>query len=74
MYATQVSIEYSKIKLSSDDHPYEVGRIIKALVDAVTTLLVPHHRIVFNKAAGAGAKERSLYAHFFDFKRIWLQN
>ncbi len=41
----------------------DIGSGKSTLVDAVTTLLVPHHRIVFNKAAGAGAKERSLYSY-----------
>ncbi|MGL4370594.1 MAG: ATP-binding protein, partial [Spirochaetota bacterium] len=33
------------------------------LVDAVTTLLVPSHRISYNKAAGAENKERSLKSY-----------
>ncbi len=41
----------------------DIGSGKSTLVDAVTTLLVPHHRIVFNKAAGAGTKERSLYSY-----------
>jgi uncharacterized protein YPO0396 len=41
----------------------DIGSGKSTLVDAVTTLLVPHNRIVFNKAAGAGARERSLYSY-----------
>jgi len=41
----------------------DIGSGKSTLVDAVTTLLVPHHRIVFNKAAGAGARERTLYSY-----------
>ena len=41
----------------------DIGSGKSTLVDAVTTLLVPHHRIVFNKAAGAGTKERTLYSY-----------
>ncbi|MEO6322466.1 MAG: ATP-binding protein, partial [Polaromonas sp.] len=33
------------------------------LVDAVTTLLVPAHRVAYNKAAGAGSKERDLRSY-----------
>ena len=38
----------------------DIGSGKSTLVDAVTTLLVPAHRIAYNKAAGAGYKERSL--------------
>jgi len=41
----------------------DIGSGKSTLVDAVTTLLVPHHRIVYNKAAGATSKERSLYSY-----------
>lgn len=41
----------------------DIGSGKSTAVDAITTLLVPHHRIVFNKAAGAEAKERSLYSY-----------
>lgn len=41
----------------------DIGSGKSTLVDAVTTLLVPHHRIVYNKAAGAEGKERSLYSY-----------
>lgn len=38
----------------------DIGSGKSTLVDAITTLLVPAHRIAYNKAAGAEAKERSL--------------
>jgi uncharacterized protein YPO0396 len=38
----------------------DIGSGKSTLVDALTTLLVPSRRIVFNRAAGAEAKERSL--------------
>ncbi len=41
----------------------DIGSGKSTLVDAVTTLLVPHQRIVYNKAAGAQGKERSLYSY-----------
>ncbi|MCP4721517.1 MAG: AAA family ATPase [Desulfobacteraceae bacterium] len=41
----------------------DIGSGKSTLVDAVTTLLVPHNRIMFNKAAGAGARERTLYSY-----------
>lgn len=41
----------------------EIGSGKSTIVDAVTTLLVPHNRIVYNKAAGAESKERSLYSY-----------
>jgi uncharacterized protein YPO0396 len=41
----------------------DIGSGKSTLVDALTTLLVPHHRIVYNKAAGAESKERSLYSY-----------
>ncbi len=41
----------------------DIGSGKSTLVDAITTLLVPHHRIVYNKAAGAESKERSLYSY-----------
>ena len=33
------------------------------LVDAITTLLVPAHRVAYNKAAGADSRERSLRSY-----------
>ncbi len=41
----------------------DIGSGKSTLVDAVTTLLVPHNRIVYNKAAGAEGRERSLYSY-----------
>lgn len=41
----------------------DIGSGKSTLVDALTTLLVPHHRIVYNKAAGAETKERTLYSY-----------
>lgn len=38
----------------------EIGSGKSTLVDAVTTLLVPSHRVAYNKAAGAEGRERSL--------------
>ncbi|MPQ68752.1 MULTISPECIES: SbcC/MukB-like Walker B domain-containing protein [unclassified Pseudomonas] len=41
----------------------DIGSGKSTLVDAVTTLLVPAHRIAYNKAAGADNKERSLRSY-----------
>lgn len=41
----------------------DVGSGKSSLVDALTTLLVPHNRITYNKAAGADKQERSLYTY-----------
>ncbi|MGY6274156.1 ATP-binding protein [Methylomonas sp. MgM2] len=41
----------------------DIGSGKSTLVDAVTTLLVPSHRVAYNKAAGADAKERSLRSY-----------
>lgn len=41
----------------------DIGSGKSTLVDAVTCLLVPHNRIVFNKAAGAEGKERNLLSY-----------
>lgn len=41
----------------------DIGSGKSTLVDALTTLLVPTNRIVFNKAAGAESKERSLASY-----------
>lgn len=38
----------------------DIGSGKSTLVDAVTTLLMPAHRIAYNRAAGAEAKERTL--------------
>ncbi len=41
----------------------DVGSGKSSLVDALTKLLVPSHKITFNKAAGAEKQERSLYTY-----------
>jgi uncharacterized protein YPO0396 len=41
----------------------DIGSGKSTLVDAVTTLLVPAHRIAYNKAAGADARERTLRSY-----------
>lgn len=41
----------------------DIGSGKSTLVDAITTLLVPHHRIIYNRAAGAEGKERTLYSY-----------
>jgi len=47
----------------------DIGSGKSTLVDAVTTLLVPAHRIAYNKAAGADAKERSLRSYVMGYFR-----
>ena len=41
----------------------DIGSGKSTLVDAITTLLMPAHRISYNKAAGAQSKERSLRSY-----------
>ncbi len=41
----------------------DIGSGKSTVVDALTTLLVPHNRIVYNKAAGAESRERSLHSY-----------
>jgi uncharacterized protein YPO0396 len=41
----------------------DIGSGKTTLVDAVTTLLVPSHRIAYNKAAGAETRERTLRSY-----------
>ncbi|MEX2233136.1 MAG: ATP-binding protein [Cyclobacteriaceae bacterium] len=41
----------------------DIGSGKSTLVDALTCLIVPHHRITFNKAAGAESKERSIRSY-----------
>ncbi|MCX9158560.1 ATP-dependent exonuclease SbcCD, C subunit-like protein [Niveibacterium sp. 24ML] len=41
----------------------DIGSGKSTLVDAITTLLVPSHRVAYNKAAGADARERSLRSY-----------
>lgn len=40
-----------------------IGSGKSTLVDALTCLIVPHHKITFNKAAGAESKERNLTSY-----------
>lgn len=41
----------------------DIGSGKSTLIDAITTLLVPHHKIVYNKAAGAEGRERNLKSY-----------
>ncbi len=41
----------------------DIGSGKSTVVDAITTLLVPHQKIIYNKAAGANTKERTLYSY-----------
>ncbi len=41
----------------------DIGSGKSTLVDAVTTLLMPAHKIAYNKAAGADARERTLRSY-----------
>jgi uncharacterized protein YPO0396 len=41
----------------------DIGSGKSTLVDAITTLLLPAHRIAYNKAAGADVKERTLRSY-----------
>ncbi|HKP06458.1 MAG TPA: ATP-binding protein, partial [Microbacterium sp.] len=41
----------------------DIGSGKSTLVDAITTLLLPAHRIAYNKAAGADTKERTLRSY-----------
>ncbi len=53
----------------------DIGSGKSTIVDAITTLLVPHHRIVYNKAAGAQGKERTLYSYIVgEYKSIRDEN
>jgi uncharacterized protein YPO0396 len=45
----------------------DIGSGKSTLVDAVSTLLLPAHRISYNKAAGAETKERSLRSYVMGF-------
>ena len=45
----------------------DIGSGKSTLVDAVTTLLLPAHRIAYNKAAGAQTRERDLRSYFLGF-------
>jgi uncharacterized protein YPO0396 len=41
----------------------DIGSGKSTLVDAITTLLVPPHRVAYNKAAGAESRERTLRSY-----------
>src|SRR5204863_7498145 len=41
----------------------DIGSGKSTIVDAVTTLLLPAHKIAYNKAAGAETRERSLRSY-----------
>ncbi|MGR9087941.1 MAG: ATP-binding protein, partial [Gammaproteobacteria bacterium] len=45
----------------------DIGSGKSTLVDAVTTLLVPAHKVAYNKAAGAEQKERSLRSYVLGY-------
>jgi uncharacterized protein YPO0396 len=45
----------------------DIGSGKSTLVDAVTTLLVPSHRVAYNKAAGAESRERSLKSYVLGY-------
>ncbi len=41
----------------------DIGSGKSTLIDAITTLLVPAHRVAYNRAAGADARERTLRSY-----------
>lgn len=45
----------------------DIGSGKSTIVDAITTLLVPSHRVAYNKAAGAEYKERSLRSYVMGY-------
>lgn len=47
----------------------DIGSGKSTIVDAITTLLLPAHRISHNKAAGAEAKERSLRSYVLGYHK-----
>lgn len=47
----------------------DIGSGKSTIVDAVTTLLLPAHRIAYNKAAGADTRERSLRSYVLGFHK-----
>jgi len=54
----KLSLEKRNALLTGD-----IGSGKSTIVDAITTLLVPHQKITFNKAAGALSKERTLRSY-----------
>ncbi|SDN11686.1 Uncharacterized protein YPO0396 [Lentzea albidocapillata subsp. violacea] len=47
----------------------DIGSGKSTVVDAITTLLLPAHRISYNKAAGAEARERSLRSYVLGYHK-----
>ena len=47
----------------------DIGSGKSTLVDAITTLLLPSHRISYNKAAGADTRERDLRSYVLGYYR-----
>src|SRR2546430_16273286 len=45
----------------------DIGSGKSTLVDAITTLLVPAHRVAYNKAAGADTRERTLRSYVLGY-------
>jgi uncharacterized protein YPO0396 len=45
----------------------DIGSGKSTIVDAITTLLLPAHRIAYNKAAGAAARERDLRSYVLGY-------
>ena len=45
----------------------DIGSGKSTMVDAVTTLLVPSHRVAYNKAAGAESRERDLRSYVLGY-------
>ena len=45
----------------------DIGSGKSTLVDAITTLLIPAHRIAYNKAAGAETRERDLRSYVLGY-------
>ncbi len=52
----------------------DIGSGKSTLVDAVTTLLVPAHRVAYNKAAGAEARERDLRSYVLGYYKSARQD
>lgn len=49
----------------------DIGSGKSTLVDAVTTLLVPHHKIVYNRAAGVETRERTIKSYVLgEYKNV----
>jgi len=45
----------------------DIGSGKSTVVDAITTLLMPHSRVAYNKAAGADSKERNLLSYVLGY-------